>query len=73
MDSDQELIEPPARIPPQYTWRKARFYAQLAISIMVVIFCMVMVAIEDVGCERTVFMSTITGIVGFWLPSPRAQ
>jgi len=66
-DGDSERRQ--RRRPP---WKRVRFYAQLAISFAVLIFCMVMVAIEDVGCEKTVFMATIAGIVGFWLPTPTA-
>jgi len=70
-DEDEDIVLLRQRYRDR-SWRRIRFYAQLFISLVVLIFCMVMVAVEEVGCERAVFMSTIAGIVGFWLPTPSA-
>jgi hypothetical protein len=48
---------------------RAKFFCQVLISVSVLFFCMV--KIHDSDPERlALYWGGITGIVGYWLPSP---
>lgn len=52
-----------------------RFYMQVAITGTVALFCMFNLTFNSKGsrANQALFASTLTFIVGFWLPSPGSQ
>ena len=50
--------------------RKRMFYSQLFISIMVVIWLLWQLSVVVDSSHQIVLFSTLTAIIGFWLPSP---
>ncbi|MGL5879317.1 MAG: hypothetical protein ACRC2V_16275 [Xenococcaceae cyanobacterium] len=48
---------------------KAKFYAQIFVSLSVLFFCMAKLN-DAKGEELALYWGGITGIVGYWLPSP---
>jgi hypothetical protein len=51
---------------------KARFFAQCFVSASVLFFCMSKIAGAK-GDELALYWGGITGIVGYWLPSPSGK
>ena len=51
---------------------KARFAAQCLISASVLFFCMAKIH-DAKGEELALYWGGITGIVGYWLPSPTGK
>jgi hypothetical protein len=52
--------------------RRTLFFVQLLLSLLVVGFCIVRLAIRIDDCAtEAVFLPILTAVLGFWLPPPR--
>lgn len=52
--------------------RRLLFYVQLLLSLLVVGFCIVRLALRLDDCAtEAVFLPILTAVVGYWLPPPR--
>lgn len=65
--------------PPDVVWRSGcfsfdaravRFFAQLIISLLVLCFCLYMLAKNEDPDKQIFYSSTVTGIIGIWTPAP---
>lgn len=51
----------------------ARFYFQLLLSLLVVLFCMVNLMIDQHGEPAKTYQSLLLLVVGIYIPTPRNQ
>jgi hypothetical protein len=50
-----------------------KFYTQFAISIIMLIFCMVKMWVLEECDDKQFYSSTLTAIVSYWVPSPKLK
>ena len=46
------------------------FITQVSLSIVMIVFCIVMIATDNTSDTRSVYLPILTSIVGVWLPQP---
>ena len=49
------------------------FVTQISLSVVMVGFCICMIAIDNTADSRSVYLPILTSVVGVWLPSPSAN
>ena len=48
------------------------YITQISISLILIIFCIAMIATDNTSDTRSVYLPILTSIVGVWLPQPTA-
>ena len=48
------------------------YITQVSLSIIMITFCIVMIAIDNRSDTRAVYLPILTSIVGVWLPQPKS-
>ena len=46
------------------------YVTQISISLILIIFCIAMIATDNTSDTRSVYLPILTSIVGVWLPQP---
>jgi len=46
------------------------YFTQVSISIIIIGFCIAMIASDNTSDTRSVYLPILTSIVGVWLPQP---
>ena len=46
------------------------YLTQISISLILIIFCIAMIATDNTSDTRSVYLPILTSIVGVWLPQP---
>ena len=49
------------------------FVTQISLSVVMVSFCICMIAIDNTSDIRSVYLPILTSVVGVWLPSPSSS
>ena len=46
------------------------YVSQISISLIIILFCIAMIATDNTSDTRSVYLPILTSIVGVWLPQP---
>lgn len=49
------------------------FITQISLSLIMIIFCISMISIDNTSDTRAVYLPILTSIIGVWLPSPSSR
>ncbi len=49
------------------------YLTQVSLSVIMIVFCITMIAMDNTAESRSVYLPILTSIVGVWLPQPQTS